>query len=151
VKQQPVAKIDDLKYHVSALVRYEKHKDVSVEPVLVSEIQCQTFITSGAPPEHCQMLSEMNILLLFLLSFSLASSKPSPTRPFTVAAFQSPYPPTASNSVTGMLMYASNGLFYASRVDNTSTGCGKLKGSKCPIGNETVIWVDREGKAFLVA
>jgi hypothetical protein len=50
-----------------------------------------------------------------------------------------------------MVIYASNGLFYASRVQNTSTGCGKMKESKYPVGNETVLWVDREGKAFLVA
>lgn len=132
-------------------MRYKKYKGVCVESVLVSEIQIQNFTTSVSPPEHCTVLSEINIMLLFLLSFSRASSKPAPTRPFTVAAFQSPYPPTASNPVTGMLIYASNGFSYASRVDNTSTRCGNLKGSKCPTGNETVLWVDREGKAFLVS
>jgi hypothetical protein len=57
------------------------------------------------------MLQHMISLLFLFLPFSLANPKPTPTLPFTVAAFQSPFPPTASNSVTGLRISASDGFF----------------------------------------
>jgi len=89
-------------------------------------------------------------LLLLFLSFSLAHQEPTPVRPFTVASFELPFPPNASNSVTGLNIYASGGFFWASKSGNLpTTGCGLLGGSQCPAGTETVFWVDRDGRAFL--
>jgi len=91
------------------------------------------------------------ITLLLLFRFSLAhyNTAPTPTLPFTAAAFQSPYP--AGTGVTGFVVYASGGFFYAGQtISGTKPQCGQLKGGKCPAGDETVFWVDREGHAFLV-
>lgn len=82
------------------------------------------------------------------------NTKPTPTLPFTLAAFQSPYPEnsTAAGSagVTGVRVRAFGGSLWVNRYDEKPrTGCGDLKGSKCPPGTETVLWVDAWGGAWL--
>lgn len=48
-------------------------------------------------------------------------------------------------------MYAANGTFWFSRSNEIpKIACGGLRGSRCPAGNETVLWVDPEGRAILV-
>jgi hypothetical protein len=130
----------------------EKYKERRIEvPFQVKISSHHTSHPLQSLHSVCKMLQHMISLLFLFLPFSLANPKPTPTLPFTVAAFQSPFPPTASNSVTGLHIYASNGFFWADRTRAIpKTGCGELRGSKCLAGNETVLWVDREGKAFLV-
>lgn len=105
-----------------------------------------------------QIIHLILLLTLALVQFAVGNPNPTstntPTRPFTVAAFFSPYPPGAQpNGVSGARLRAIDGKFLVnpggSQLPNT--GCGDLKGKKCPPGNETVLWVDREGKAWLVS
>jgi hypothetical protein len=68
-----------------------------------------------------------------------ANKKPTPTRPFTIAAFESPYPAnsnaTGSHGVSGVLLTAREGAFWVDPQDQTPT---------------TVVWVDELGQAWLV-
>ncbi|KAF8865947.1 hypothetical protein BDZ45DRAFT_668354 [Acephala macrosclerotiorum] len=96
-------------------------------------------------------------LLSFLLHFSYAASPttnnnktPTPTYPFTLAAFFSPYPPGTNGSVSGIRVRASGGSFWVNVLNQKpATGCVGLRGSKCPAGNETVVFVDSWGGAWL--
>lgn len=82
------------------------------------------------------------------------SQNPTPTRPFTVAAFQSPYPPGTTNSLSGVTLRAQGGSFWLnpsnpSPSTSSDANGGDGKGGHPP-GNETVLSVDRDGHAFLV-
>jgi hypothetical protein len=86
------------------------------------------------------------------------TSPPEPTRRlFTVAAFMSPYAP-APGHISGTRMRAEGGIFWLDPMNPLpETGCGdsdsdfsKLKRGDCPPGNETVLWVDQLGQAWLV-
>lgn len=51
-------------------------------------------------------------------------------------------------------MQASGGLFWVNpdkALAKPSTGCGDKKGKNCPPGNETVLFVDKFGQAWLVS
>jgi hypothetical protein len=81
--------------------------------------------------------------------------KPTPTFPFTLAAFQSPWAPGSnapgSYGVSGVRVRAFGGSLWVNPQDQKpKTGCAGLKGSKCPPGNETVLWVDEKGGAWMV-
>lgn len=83
------------------------------------------------------------------------TTNPTPTLPFTLAAFQSPYPPysnaSGSYGVSGVKVRAYLGNLYVNRADEKpKTSCASLRGEKCPAGNETVLWVDESGRAWLV-
>ena len=98
-----------------------------------------------------KMHSLYNILLLpFLLTLTLASpspihprdssnKKPTPTRPFTIAAFESPFPANSnasgSHGVSGVLVTAHDGSFWVNPQDQKPT---------------TVVFVDELGQAWLV-
>ena len=109
------------------------------------------------------------LALLVSLHFSLAISNhspttkhPTPTLPFTVAAFISPWPVGSNNSlshgISGVVMHAQGGFFWVDPANaKPSTGCGPGRNASaadgrgtCPPGNQTVIWVDRFGQAWLV-
>lgn len=80
---------------------------------------------------------------------------PTPILPFTLAAFQSPWPPgyngSGSNGVSGVSVRAFGGTLWVNPSDSTPrTECGNLRESKCPPGNETVLWVDVDGHAWMV-
>jgi hypothetical protein len=84
------------------------------------------------------------------------TSPPEPTRRlFTVAAFMSPYAP-APGQISGTRMRAEGGIFWLDPLNPLpDTGCGdsdslKSKRGGCPPGNESVLWVDRLGQAWLV-
>jgi hypothetical protein len=90
------------------------------------------------------------------------TSPPEPTRRlFTVAAFMSPYAP-APGHISGTRMRAEGGIFWLDPNNPLpETGCGdsdsdsdssksKSKEGGCPPGNETVLWVDHLGQAWLV-
>ena len=80
------------------------------------------------------------------------TSPPKPTRPFTVAAFLSPFPSGTNGSVSGVTMRAQAGSFWLDPLNSKpNTGCGGGYGKGgCPLGNETVLWVDRFGQSWLV-
>jgi hypothetical protein len=82
--------------------------------------------------------------------------KPTPSLPFTLAAFQSPWPPgsnvSGSSGVSGIYVRASGGSLWVNKDNQKpNTGCAGLKGSKCPPGTETVLWVDVYGRAWMVS
>ena len=91
-----------------------------------------------------------------IIQDNLAPPRPNPTFPpeptrrlFTVAAFMSPYPP-APGHISGTRMRAEGGIFYLDPLNPLpETGCGDSN-SNCPPGNETVLWVDHLGQAWLV-
>lgn len=108
----------------------------------------------------------LSTLLLSLLTLSPALALPSvvqrgqtlavptPTLPFTLAAFQSPFPPGSNNSlsagVSGVRVRAFGDSLWVNPYDQTPrTDCGTLTGAKCPPGNQTVLWVDAYGGAWL--
>jgi hypothetical protein len=81
------------------------------------------------------------------------TSPPEPTRRlFTVAAFRSPYAP-APGQISGTVMRAEGGIFWLDPLNPLpETGCGdSLREGDCPPGNETVLWVDHLGQAWLVS
>ena len=116
------------------------------------------------------------ILLFFPLLPSLISALPSPTlpqrdndvnhptpiRPFTGAAFQSPCPVNSNASfcsagITGLTLRAQGGSFWlTNEPQRPNTACsltssGSTEETKnCPPGNQTVLWVDKDGQARLV-
>lgn len=67
-----------------------------------------------------------------------------PIHPFTVKAFQSPYP--EGQELTGLSMSAQFGNLMLSD-EPPSTSC--YDDQDCLPGNETVIWVDAHGQAFM--
>jgi hypothetical protein len=72
---------------------------------------------------------------------------PKPTRLFTVAAFESPYP--VGQGLTGITMRAQGGGFFLNPENSTaSTECDGV--NPCPPGKETVLFIDKHGKAWLV-
>lgn len=82
------------------------------------------------------------------------TSRLEPTRRlFTVAAFFSPYPPGTPGQISGTVMRAEGGIFWLHPQNPLpDTGCGdSSKQGDCPPGNETVLWVDHSGKAWLVS
>lgn len=80
------------------------------------------------------------------------TSPPEPTRRlFTVAAFRSPYAP-APGQISGTVMRAEGGIFWLDPQNPLpDTGCGDSSKQDCPPGNETVLWVDHLGQAWLVS
>jgi hypothetical protein len=86
-------------------------------------------------------------------SHPATTSPPEPTRRlFTVAAFRSPYAP-APGQISGTKMRAEGGNFWLDPLNPLpDTGCGdSSKEGDCPPGNETVLWVDHLGQAWLVS
>jgi hypothetical protein len=84
---------------------------------------------------------------------SSSTSAPEPTRRlFAVAAFRSPYAP-APGQISGTVMRAEGGIFWLDPLNPLpDTGCGdSSKEGDCPPGNETVLWVDHLGQAWLVS
>lgn len=92
-----------------------------------------------------------------------AKSNPSPISPleptrrlFTVAAYVRPW---ACNprpgQISGAVMRAEGGTFWLdlqNPLKEPVTDCGdSAKKEKCPPGNETVLFVDRHGNAWLVS
>jgi hypothetical protein len=100
------------------------------------------------------------LLTSLLLTLTLATPSPSPiharnhptpTRPFTIAAFESPYASnsTGGHGVSGIRVSARGGSFWVNPKDQSpTTSCGG--GGNCPPGKETVLWVDELGQAWLV-
>jgi hypothetical protein len=83
---------------------------------------------------------------------SSSTSPPEPTRRlFTVAAFRSPYAP-APGQISGTVMRAEGGIFWLDPLNSLpDTGCeDSSTQGHCPPGNETVLWVDHLGQAWLV-
>ena len=86
-------------------------------------------------------------ILLLIPTFTLACiptcTTPTPTRAFTVAAFESPWPPGSNNSlshhVSGLILRAQGGKFWFD--PDTSH----------PPADKTVLWVDLYGQAWLVS
>jgi hypothetical protein len=74
------------------------------------------------------------------------NEKPSPVRPFTVQGCQSPYP--SGTGLTGLNMNAIGGNFFIGTKPPTTT-CAPHK--DCGPGNVTVLWVDSQGKTWLVS
>lgn len=115
------------------------------------------------PPSLTKMLSVSFLTALALLlqltcasPTSINNKTPTPTTPFTLAAFYSPYPPgsnaSGSYGVSGIRVRAFGGSFWVNPPNQKlATGCGELKGKKCPPGNETVLFVDSWGQAWLVS
>jgi hypothetical protein len=98
------------------------------------------------------------ITLIFHLNFTTAYSSPiilhsddkipKPTRLFTVAAYQSPYP--IGKGLTGLTMSAQGGDFFLNPANDTpTTECDGV--NPCPLGTQTVLFVDKYGKAWLVS
>jgi hypothetical protein len=98
------------------------------------------------------------ITLIFLLNFTTAQPSPiilhfdekipKPTRLFTVAAYQSPYP--IGKGLTGLTMSAQGGGFFLNPANATpTTECNGV--NPCPLGTETVLFVDEYGMAWLVS
>jgi len=98
------------------------------------------------------------ITLIFLLNFTTARQTPvilhsddkipKPTRLFTVGAFQSPYP--VGMGLTGVAMSAQGGGFFLNPANATpTTECDGVH--PCPLGTQTVLFVDEDGKAWLVS
>lgn len=96
--------------------------------------------------------------ITFLHLFNLTIARPSPviprsdsddktpksTRLFTVAAFESLYP--VGQGLTGVTMRAQGGGFFlntSNAIPNTE--CDGV--NPCPPGNETVLFIDKHGKA----
>lgn len=102
------------------------------------------------------------LVTLLLLLASSATARPSPvirghgdagpkpTRLFTVAAYESPYP--VGQGVTGIPLRAQGGAFFLNPSPTTAppnTACDGVK--PCPPGNATVLFVDGDGRAWLVS
>jgi len=90
------------------------------------------------------------VLLSFLSLFLGLShaSKPSPTRPFVARAFQSPFPPNSSGSLSGVAVTAKDGLFY---LNAASSSTKRIRDAASDSKKkETVFWVDIQGQAWLV-
>jgi hypothetical protein len=80
--------------------------------------------------------------------------RPEPTRRlFTAAAFNSPWAPGTPGSISGAVMRAEGGSFWLdSQNPLPDTSCvHSSKQGGCPPGNETVLWVDHNGQAWLVS
>jgi hypothetical protein len=72
---------------------------------------------------------------------------PKPARLFTVAAYESPYP--VGQGLAGITMRARGGSLFLNPENSTaSTECDGVY--PCPPGKETVLFVDKHGKAWLV-
>jgi len=96
------------------------------------------------------------ITLIFLLNLTTAQPSPiilhsdekipKPTRLFTVGAFQSPYP--VGKGLTGLTMSAQGGSFFLNPANATpTTECNGV--NPCPLGTETVLFVDEYGNSWL--
>jgi hypothetical protein len=104
------------------------------------------------------LLSILLLIPTFTLACTPTCTTPTPTRAFTVAAFESPWPPgsnsTLSHGVSGLIMRAQGGAFWFNPDPDTNrpnTACPNNYASGCPPGNQTVLWVDLYGKAWLVS
>lgn len=78
------------------------------------------------------------------------NNSPTPTRPFTVSAFQSPYP--IGQGITGLNMTAHGGNFYLSPdpKGEPSTSCRCDSKAYCAPVKKAVLFVNGEGEAYLV-
>ena len=74
-----------------------------------------------------------------------AAKSLSPTRPFTVQAFQSPFP--SGQGITGLVLTAQGGKFYLT-TGKPHTACPEQK--NCGPSKETVFSVNAYGRSYLV-
>lgn len=134
---------------------FTKYTIASTSPftININAIQSQLHLLTTMQLFHF-IVPFISLLHVCLADYTPTPTRtPSPTRPFTVAAFLSPFPSGANGSISGVTMRAQGGSFWLNPLNAIpSTGCGDShgKGRNCPPGNETVLWVDKHGEAWLV-